>query len=75
MRRGRCYYYTYRVGRRITYRGITSNPARRERELQRARPGGRLTIDRPAPVRSMANRLKRAFERAQSQTRTRPYFG
>ena len=53
------YHYTYRVGRLIAYRGITSLPARRERELQRARPGGRLTIDGRANARERSLRAER----------------
>lgn len=46
--------YTYRVGRRVSHRGITNNPARREREHQRARPGGKLTVDGRAKTRGGA---------------------
>lgn len=35
--------YTYRVGRRVSHRGVINNPARREH--RRARPGGKLTVD------------------------------
>ena len=62
------YNYTYRVGRRIAHRGITNNPARREREHQRARPGGRLTVDSRAKTRAGARRTERG------QTRTRGYY-
>ena len=61
------YNYTYRVGRKIAHRGITNNPARREREHQRARPGGRLTVDGRAKTRNGARRVERR------QTRTRGY--
>lgn len=46
--------YTYRVGHRVSHRGITNNPARREREHQRARPGGKLTVDGRAKTRGGA---------------------
>ena len=61
------YNYTYRVGRKIAHRGITNDPARREREHQRARPGGRLTVEGRAKTRSGANRVETR------QTRTRGY--
>ena len=68
MARRDTYNYTYRVGRRIAHRGITNNPARREREHQRARPGGRLTVDGRAKTRASARRVE------QRQTRTRGYY-
>ena len=61
------YNYTYRVGRRISHRGITNNPARREREHQRVRLGGKLTIDGRAKTRIGALRVERR------QFRTRGY--
>ncbi len=61
------YNYTYRVGRRVSHQGITNNPARREREHQRVRPGGKLTIDGRAKTRIGALRAERR------QTRTRGY--
>ena len=64
----RTYNYTYRVGRRIAHRGITNNPVRREKEHQRARPGGRLTVDTRAKTRSTARKVERR------QTRTRGYY-
>ena len=62
------YNYTYRVGRRISHRGITNNPARREREHQRARPGGKLTVDGRARTRAGARRAE------SRQSRTRGYY-
>ena len=62
------YNYTYRVGRRVSHRGITNNPARREREHQRARPGGRLTVEGRAKTRARARRVEGR------QTRTRGYY-
>ena len=62
------YNYTYRVGRRISHRGITNNPARREREHQQARPGGKLTVDGRAKTRAGALRAERR------QTKTRGYY-
>lgn len=61
------YNYTYRVGRRVSHQGITNNPARREREHQRVRPGGKLTIDGRAKTRIGALRVERR------QIRTRGY--
>ena len=62
------YNYTYRVGRRIAHRGITNNPARREREHQRARPGGKLTVDGRAKTRANALRVERG------KLKTRGYY-
>ena len=45
------YSYTYRVGDKILRRGITNNPDRRERDLQQAYPGGKLTVDGKAEIR------------------------
>ena len=59
------YNYTYRVGRRVSHRGITNDPSRREREHRRARPGGRLTVDGRAKTRRGAM----GVERRQSKTR------
>ena len=44
--------YTYRVGRRVSHRGVVNNPARREH--YRARPGGKLTVDSRDKTRSSA---------------------
>ena len=41
--------YTYRVGRRVSHRGVINNPARREH--YRARPGGKLTVEGRAKTR------------------------
>ena len=62
------YNYTYRLGRRISHRGITNNPARREREHLRERPGGKLTVDGRAKSRVGALRTER------QQSRTRGYY-
>ena len=59
--------YTYRVGRRVSHRGITNNPARREREHRRVRPGGKLTVNGRAKTRIGALRAERR------QNRTRGY--
>ena len=68
MARRDTYNYTYRVGRRIAHRGITNNPTRREKEHQRARPGGKLTVDGRAKTRAGARRVEGR------QTRTRGYY-
>lgn len=39
------YNYTYRVGRKLSHREVINNPKRREKEYQRNRPGGKLTVD------------------------------
>jgi predicted GIY-YIG superfamily endonuclease len=62
------YNYTYRVGRKVSHRGITNNPARREREHQRARPGGKLTVDGRAKTRAGARRAE------SRQSRIRGYW-
>ena len=62
------YNYTYRLGRRLSHRGITNNPARREREHRLVRPGGKLTIDGRAKTRIGALRAERR------QLRTRGYY-
>lgn len=62
------YNYTYRVGRKMSHRGITNDPARREREHQRSRPGGKLTVDGRAKTRAGARRVE------QSQSKTRGYY-
>ena len=43
MARRNIFNYELRVGRKVSHRGITNNPKRRESEHQRARPGGKLT--------------------------------
>ena len=62
------YNYTYRVGRKVSHRGVTNDPERREREHQRARPGGKLTVNGRAKTRAGAQRTERR------QTRTRGYY-
>lgn len=52
------YNYTFRVGHKVSHRGITNDPARREREHQRARPGGKLTVDGGAKTRAGARRVE-----------------
>ena len=59
------YNYTYRVGRSVSRRGITNNPARREAEHRRVRPSGKLTVQGGAKTRQGALRV----ERTQSKTR------
>ena len=59
------YNYTFRVGRKVSHRGISSNPERREKEHQRARPGGKLKVDGRAKTRAGALKT----ERRQSRTR------
>ena len=59
------YNYTYRVGRKVSHRGITNNPSRRESEHRQARPGGKLTVEGRAKTRAGASRT----ERSQSKTR------
>ena len=59
------YNYTFRVGRKVSHRGISGNPERRESEHRRARPGGKLTVDGRAKTRAGALKT----ERRQSRTR------
>ena len=61
------YNYTYRRGRKVSHRGITNDPVRREREHQRAWPGGKLTVDGRAKTRAGARRVENG------QTMTRGY--
>lgn len=62
------YNYTYRVGRKVSHRGITKDPDRREREHRRARPGGKLTVDGRAKTRLGARRVE------SRQSKTRGYY-
>ena len=62
------YNYTYRVGRKVSHRGITNNPARREREHQRMRPGGKLTVSGRAKTRTGARSVE------SRQTKIRGYY-
>ncbi|MCZ0942666.1 MAG: GIY-YIG nuclease family protein [Gammaproteobacteria bacterium] len=62
------YNYTFRVRRKVSHRGITNNPARREQEHRQVRPGGKLTVDGRAKTRKNALRAER------KQTKTRGYF-
>ena len=48
--------YAFRVGRQVSYQGITNNPAR---------PGGKLTVDDRPKTRARALRI----ERGQSKPR------
>ena len=52
------YNYTYRVGRKVSHRGITNDPARREPEHRRVGPGGKLTVDGRAKTRAGAPRAE-----------------
>lgn len=61
------YNYTYRKGHKVSHRGITINPARREREHRRARPGGKLTVDGRAKTPEGARKTERR------QTKIRGY--
>ena len=61
------YNYDFRVGRKVSRRGITNNPERREKEHQRNRPGGKLTVDGRAKTREGALKVER------QQTKTRGY--
>ena len=67
MARRDTYNYTFRVGRKVSHRGITKDPARRQREHRRVRPGGKLTVDGRAKTRAGALRSERR------RTRTRGY--
>ena len=60
--------YTFRVGRKVSHRGVTNNPILRERQHQQVRPGGRLTVDGRAKTRASALRVERG------QSKTRGYY-
>ena len=62
------YNYTYRVGGKVSHRGITNDPSRRQREHRRNRPGGKLTVNGRAKTRAGALRNERR------QSRTRGYY-
>lgn len=54
---------TYRRGRKVSHRGMTNNPVRREHEHRSARPSEKLTVDGKAkphigarPVKSRPTR-------------------
>ena len=61
------YNYTFRVGRKVSHRRITKDPVDREAQHQRARPGGKLTVDGRAKTPAGAKRVE------SGQTRTRGY--
>ena len=52
------YNYTYRVGCKVSHRGIANDPARGERERRRVGPGGKLTVDSKAKTRAGAPRAE-----------------
>ena len=68
MARRNTYNYTFRVGRKVSHRGITKNPKRRQQEHRRVRPKGKLTVNGRAKTRTGALRVER------TQTKTRGYF-
>lgn len=57
--------YEFRVGRKVSHRGISKNPEERGKQHQRVRPGGKLTKKGRAKTRAGAL----AFERTQTKTR------
>ncbi len=59
--------YEYKIQRKVSHRGITNNPKRREAEHRRNKPGGRLVKVGGKKTRQGALRWER------SQTRTRGY--
>ncbi len=67
MARRTTYNYTFRVGRKVSHRGITNNPARRQAEHRQVRPTGKLTVNGRAKTRSGALRVER------NQFKTRGY--
>ncbi len=62
------YNYTYRRGRQVSSREVADDSERREREHQRARPGGKLTVDGRAKTRAGARKVE------SRQTKTRGYY-
>ena len=67
MARRNTYNYTFRVGRKVSHRGITNNPKRRQQQHRRMRPTGKLTVNGRAKTRAGALRVER------SQTKTGGY--
>ena len=59
------YNYEYVVDGKVSHRGITNDPARRESEHQRNHPGGKVIVKGRAKTRRGAI----AAERRQSRTR------
>ena len=57
------YTYIFYVGRRISHRGITNSPARREREHRRNHPKGRLKVVGRAKSRVGALQWEKRQER------------
>ena len=54
------YNYTFRVGRKVSHRGITNNPGRRQAEHRQVRLGGKLTVEGRAKTRKGALRVERS---------------
>ena len=65
MARRNTYNYTFRVGRKVSHRGITNNPRRRQQEHRHVRPKGKLTVNGRAKTRTGALR----YERTRAKTR------
>ena len=61
------YNYTFRVGKKVSHRGVTNNPKRRQQEHRRVRPNGKLTVNGRAKTRLSALRVERR------QTKTKGY--
>ena len=70
VRRARRDTYNYRYMRngRISHRGITNNPKRRQSEHLRAHPGGKLIVEGKAKTRAGA------LKRERTQRRTCGYY-
>ena len=68
MARRNTYNYTYRVGRKVSHRGVTKYPKRRQAQHRRVRPGGKLTVEGRAKTRAGALRVERR------KTKTRGYY-
>ena len=66
----RTFCYVYAWGEDGCHFGITNNPARREREHQKANPGGKLVV----LVSNVTRDLAKAWEREQ-QRLGRPIYG
>lgn len=58
--------YTYRVGPKVPHHGIANDPARRDRERQRERPGGNPAADGPAETRAGALAVEQDQAQAES---------
>lgn len=50
--------YTYWGGRKVSHLGISKDPARRERDYRRVRPGGKPAVDGKAKTQAGPRRVE-----------------